>query len=48
MRTLLAINVENYKANKPDWKHNSDMFTKRIGCVPFWNSGRLTLSDGAF
>ena len=48
MRFLLAPYVENHKVDKRTWKHNSDMFAKLIGCVSFWNSGRLTLSDGAF
>lgn len=48
MRALLAINVENHKVDKRPWKHDADMFTKLIGCVPFCDFGRLTLSDGAF
>ena len=48
MRALLANYREHFNNARQNWKHNDDMFTKRIGCVPFCNSGRLTFSDRVF
>ncbi len=48
MRALSANDTKHFYIVKCDLKHTGNMFARQIGCVPFCNSGRLTLSDEAF